>query len=80
VLDRRLRLLLAKANDVVMCVDEKLINQLVESGVDGQSCSLEGLSVSNEDLFGCGFNAADIGVGKREDVFAVRLLLVGGEV
>ena len=35
VLDRGLRLLLTKANDVVVCVDEKLIDQLVESRVDG---------------------------------------------
>lgn len=60
-----------------MGVDNQLVNQLVETGIDRDLVEGEAI-VSMQVHFVIGsFNASDIGVGETEDVFAVCLLNVG---
>ena len=80
LLDGVLRLLLTQTDGVIVGVHQQLIDELVESGVDIDGFRLELFLGMEEHFLLRGLDATDVGVGKGEDVFAVRLLLVGGEV
>ena len=80
VLDGVLAVLLTQADHLVVSVHQQFIDQLVESRIDGNRCGLEVVSIANKHLFSCCFDAADVGVGKAEDVLAVRLALVVIEI
>ena len=77
-LDGVLRVLLTQADDLVVGVHQELVHQLVEARVDGNSGCLEVVSIAHKHLFGASHNATHVGVGKVEDVLAVRLALVVG--
>ena len=77
LLDRICRVLLAQADRMVMGIHEKFIDELVESRIDGDGLGLELVRGVEKHLLLRGLDAADIGVGKGEDVLAVRLALVG---
>ena len=74
------RRLLTQTNHLVVSVHQEFIDQFVESRVDGDRCGLEVVAITNKHIFSCCFDAADVGVWKRENVLAVRLALVVGEV
>ena len=70
--------LAAKTHDVIVCVDQKLVNQLVEAWVDGDRSMLESSLGAQERGLVCTLNRPDVCVGKTEDVLAVRLLTILG--
>ena len=80
LLDGIFRVLAAQTDGVVMGIHEEFIDELVESGVDCNGLGLELVFSMEEHIFSCCLDAADVGVGKGEDVLAVRLTLVGIEI
>ena len=76
MLDGVLRLLLQKTNDVVMCIYQKFVNQLVETGIDGDRDGLKRIAIPKKYLVSCSLNAADVGIRKSENVLAVGVLAV----
>jgi len=63
---------------MIVSVDQELVDQLVETGVDCDRLWLEGTGhIVKEDLLIRSLNATHVGVRKGEDVLAVRLALVG---
>ncbi len=75
-LDGVLRLALAKADDLVVSVDEKFIDELVEAGADRTFVRHELLALDDLDLLRMRLNAANVGIGEFENMFTVRELLV----
>ena len=78
-LDGVLGVLLAQSDGVVVSIHQQLIHQLVEAWVHGNGGGLEVVSIANKHILRASHNAAHVGVGKVEDVLAVRLALVGRE-
>ena len=78
VLDGVGRGLGAETDDVIVCVDKELVDQLVEAWVDGNGCVLEASLGSQEHILVRSLNRSDVGVGKTENVLTVRLLAVLG--
>ena len=79
LLHRVSRILLAQSDRMVMGIHEKFVDELVESRIDCDGLGLEaGIRRVEKHLLLRSLNAADVGVGKGEDVLAVRLALVGG--
>ena len=77
LLDRVCRVSCAESHNLVMCVDQEFVNQFVEAWIEGDGLLSECVSISQEDcVFGV-CDASDVGIGKGENVLAVRLLLVG---
>ena len=82
VLDGRLALPLAQSDHVVVGVDQELVDELEEAGVDLNPLALKCAGcVCKPHLLLCGLHATDVGVREGEDVLTMRLLLVGlGEI
>jgi hypothetical protein len=81
LLDWVLRVLAAEADGMIVSVDQELVDQLVESRVDGDGLGLEGTGyIVKEDLLIRSLDATHVGVGKGEDMLTVRLALVGRKV
>ena len=78
LLDRVCRGSCAKSHNLVVGVDQEFVNELVEARIESDGLLSECVSVSQEDcVFGV-CDAADVGIGKRENVLAMSLLLIGG--
>ena len=84
VLDGILGVLLAQTDGVVMGVHQQLIHELVEAGIEGHLHRLKaaasprgvGNAITDKHLLLTGHDAANVRVGKVQDVLAVRLALV----
>ena len=76
-LDRGGRILLPQPHDLVVGVDDQLIDELVETRVDGNLAECEPILSMQVDLILCSLDTADVGVWKAENVLAVGLLHVG---
>ena len=68
----------AQTDRVIVGIHQQFVHELVEARIEGHLCILEVIAVTNKDLLGSSDDAADIGIGKVEDVLAVRLALVVG--
>ena len=75
-LDGVLRLALAKADDLIVSVDEKFIHQLVEAGTDRAFVRHELLALDDLDLLRMRLNASNVRIGEFKNMFTMRELLV----
>ena len=76
MLDRIRRLLLQKTNDMIMCIHQQFVNQLVETGIDGDRDGLKRIAIPKKHLVSRSLNAADVGIRKSENMLAVGVLAV----
>ena len=77
LLDRILRFALAETNDVVVCVYQKLVNQLVEAGIElGEHLGNELLAVHDIHFLLSILDTPDICIGKSKNVLTVRMLAI----
>jgi hypothetical protein len=75
-LDGVLRLALAKADDLIVSVHEKFIDQLVEARTDRSFVRDELFALDDLDLLRMRLNAANVGIREFENMFTMRELLV----
>jgi hypothetical protein len=59
-----------------MCIHQKFVNQLVETGVDWDRDGLKRIAIPKKHFVSCSLNAADVGIRESENVLAVRVLAV----
>jgi hypothetical protein len=65
-----------EANHMIVGIHNQLVNELVAARIEGDCVLGEVLAVTKEDFLLGVLDAADVGVGKRENVFAVGLALI----
>lgn len=75
-LDGVLRLALAEADDLIVCVHEKFVDELVEPGADRTFERDERIALHDVHLLRMRVDAANVGIGEFENMFTVRELLV----
>lgn len=75
-LDGVLRLALAKTDDLIVSIDEKFIDELVEARADRTFVRHELFALDDLDLLRMGVDAANVGIGEFENMFTMRELLV----